>query len=471
MLRFLFLAIVLILPNTLLASVTINEVAWMGSVDSANDEWIELYNDGANVSVDGWTLSDGQNLDITLAGAVGALEYAVLERTDDGSAPGSAFLIYTGALGNDGRTLTLRRADGGIEDQVVGGSDWQNIGGDNTTKETAQYTNGGWVTGKATPGTKNITTGSVPSVEDDDDSDIDDQEDSDDGKNIYVSLVEPDNELSLTIEAAKTGYVNQPVALKVEPTGLGERIMDSLNYTWNFGDLATSSGQEVKAHYSHPGTYVVVVEAKYTKYTARARHAITILPTTVTLAKNQDGDILVQNNAQYDVNLSGFTLKGNKVVTFPEHTFLAPKATMVVSNKKVADYNSTMIMLYDRGKDMIASSLGAYLEAPSLAENVAAAKTEIIPVVRASSNTKNLEETVEVDDEPIGIISATTTTKEIAARPGEASASPGLAAATTAGIPNEKLPYLGLIGLITIGILALYTKVPKSEDKQPFGLK
>jgi hypothetical protein len=457
MLRFIFLLPLLFLPHTLLASVTINEVAWMGSIESANDEWIELYNDGSSVSLDGWMLSDGQNLEITLAGAVGAGQYAVLERTDDSSAPGSAFLIYTGALGNDGRTLTLRRANGAVEDQVVGGENWQNIGGDNFTKETAQYTRGGWVTGKATPGKKNVASGSVKEVEDEQEVKTSNDTSKEDGKNIYISLVEPNNELSLSIEAPKTGYVNQPVKLEVTPSGLGERIMDSLVYTWNFGNLATSSGREVPAVYTHPGTYVIVVEADYTKYIARARHTITILPTTVSITKNKDGDILIQNNAQYEVDVSGFTLKGNKAVTFPEYTFLAPKATMVVPTKKVTDYHSTMVMLYDRGKDMVASSLGFYLEAPSLAENVAAVQTEIIPIVRASSNAKEPEETVEVGDEPIGIISATNTSKEKAARPGETKVSPGPASVTAAGIPGDKLPYLGLLGLISIGIIALYS--------------
>ena len=135
------------------AAVTINEIAWMGNETSANDEWIELFNDGgSSVDVTGWVLRDGMNLEIVLTGAIGAGQYAVLERTDDDSAPGGAFLIYTGALTNTGATLVLARDDGGIEDQVSGGENWENIGGDNVTKETAQYTSSGWTTGAATPG-------------------------------------------------------------------------------------------------------------------------------------------------------------------------------------------------------------------------------------------------------------------------------------------------------------------------------
>ena len=93
----------------------------MGSGTSANHEWIELYNSGEAVDVAGWVLSDGMNLSINLTGIISAGDYAVLERTSDDSAPGIAFLIYTGALVNTGATLTLQDSSGvwWIKCQVV----------------------------------------------------------------------------------------------------------------------------------------------------------------------------------------------------------------------------------------------------------------------------------------------------------------------------------------------------------------
>jgi len=84
--------LVWLLPNPSHAAVIINEIAWMGNAVSANDEWIELYNpSGSAAAVDGWKVSDGMSLEITLAGVIESGEYAVLERTDDDSAPGTAF--------------------------------------------------------------------------------------------------------------------------------------------------------------------------------------------------------------------------------------------------------------------------------------------------------------------------------------------------------------------------------------------
>jgi len=138
-------SLILLPAHILFANVSISEVAWMGSHESANHEWIELFNSGESISVEGWTLGDGGNLTITLSGTIPANTYAVLERnrSDEGSTSVTPFLNYAGALVNSGATLTLLRADGSVADQVSGGENWQNIGGDNTTKDTAQYTSSG----------------------------------------------------------------------------------------------------------------------------------------------------------------------------------------------------------------------------------------------------------------------------------------------------------------------------------------
>lgn len=154
---FVFFMASLAVPFSVDGAVLTNEIAWMGTNVSSNNEWLELFNNGStSVSVNGWVLGDGASLVIPLSGTIGAWAYVVLERTDDSTVPGmTAFLTYTGALSNDGRTLTLYRADGGIEDQVVGGTGWKNIGGDNTTKFTAQRTATGWMTASPTPGKPN----------------------------------------------------------------------------------------------------------------------------------------------------------------------------------------------------------------------------------------------------------------------------------------------------------------------------
>src|SRR3989344_7132323 len=50
--------------------VVINEIAWAGTVASANDEWLELYNtENYDINLSGWTLkAENGTPDITISG-------------------------------------------------------------------------------------------------------------------------------------------------------------------------------------------------------------------------------------------------------------------------------------------------------------------------------------------------------------------------------------------------------------------
>ncbi|MCP4420714.1 MAG: lamin tail domain-containing protein, partial [Chloroflexi bacterium] len=107
--------------------VVISEVAWMGTAVSANDEWLELYNNmGSSVDLTGWTLNAADGTpSIGLSGSIPANSYFLLERTDDSTVPGvSADLLYTGALVNDGEDLVLRDGAAAVVDRVDSSGGW-----------------------------------------------------------------------------------------------------------------------------------------------------------------------------------------------------------------------------------------------------------------------------------------------------------------------------------------------------------
>ena len=139
--------------------VIINEVAWMGTSASANNEWIELLNQSnGDVNLNGWKLEtqDG-SLKISLAGTISANGFFLLERTDDKTLPEiKADQIYTGALANNGELLILKDANGQEVFRVDGSKGWP--AGDAKTKETMQWLNGTWVTAPPTPRAKNVPT-------------------------------------------------------------------------------------------------------------------------------------------------------------------------------------------------------------------------------------------------------------------------------------------------------------------------
>lgn len=447
--RLFLLMLCLSIPGTSSAAVLINEVAWMGTTLSANDEWIELYNSAeSSVSVDGWVLSDGMNLSIALAGSIPGQSYAVLERTDDASAPGSAFVVYTGALSNTGATLTLYRQDNSIEDQVAGGDGWEQIGGDNTTKETAQYTSTGWITAESTPGSQNVAR-EVEEKKQDTASTTKQRTQASSDTNETIELQLPDVHLALSIDAPAIAYVHQPVALSVTPSGLGKTLLNSLVYTWNFGDFTTSSQKSPTHIFTHAGEYIVTVHATFARHEQIARKKIIVLPVMLALSRDLVGNLQLHNNAKYEMDISGYrVVVGDASLTLPEHSIILPNATVTILKEKL-DGAIEFAQLFDQENTLVATYY-RHNDVPKPASTYQAS------AVQAVSHTSNPSENFvfhETDPEVLAVsekvASSTVSTEEPTQR--TVSEQP-----TKETIPEETMPLLGLLGIMTLGILGVY---------------
>jgi hypothetical protein len=142
--------------------VVINEIAWMGTASSSNDEWMELKNNtGAPIDLSGWTLQTAdEKIKISLTGAIPANEFYLLERTDDNTVPDiTADQIYTGALSNNGQDLWLYDGNNNIIDEADFYAGW--TAGDNATKQTIErIDNNNWQTSKDVGGTPKTQNGS-----------------------------------------------------------------------------------------------------------------------------------------------------------------------------------------------------------------------------------------------------------------------------------------------------------------------
>lgn len=124
---------------TLAGDIVINEIAWMGTIASGNDEWIELYNNSDNeINLEGWLLkSSDESIKISLSGKISAQGFFLLERTDDQTVPGiSADLIYKGSLANSGENIILTNGQDNIVYQIDCSNGW--TAGDNITKQTME---------------------------------------------------------------------------------------------------------------------------------------------------------------------------------------------------------------------------------------------------------------------------------------------------------------------------------------------
>jgi hypothetical protein len=144
---------------------TINEIAWMGTSNSYNDEWIELYNNtDFPINLNNWTLkaADGKP-EIILSGSIPANGFYLLERTNDDSAPNiTADQIYTGALNNDGEHLKLFDVRNNLIDEINCNDNW--FAGDKNKNQTMEKINpllssdsSNWQTSKNPDGTPKAT--------------------------------------------------------------------------------------------------------------------------------------------------------------------------------------------------------------------------------------------------------------------------------------------------------------------------
>ena len=442
------------LPVKLLAAIVIHEVAWMGDVSSANHEWIELHNTGSDsVSVDNWVLTDEANLSISLSGVIAGSSYAVLERTSEESAPGSAFLIYTGALVNTGTTLTLKDQTGAIMDQVAGGENWQEIGGDNVTKETAQYTSRGWVTAPATPGAANSTAASDHGNTDGTQSTATttvvsnsatvNTKNKNTGSKSTVRLGTKETVLKVVPDVQTVAYVNQSIPFSVTATGVGETIVKSLVHTWNFGDSYTATGTRVTHHYEYPGTYVVTVRSRYAKHDETARHELTILPVTFSITKNELGDVQIHNDAPYDIDVSGYTVRGQKEVLLPPRSLMVSRGTLTIAAKRLyTDVADGVVSLYDT-KEMMVATTPRSTSVPAATASLPVATTW--PTTEASYS----EPVIPLAPIPTEVIAAPAMVSE-AVVPDENSVIPQAA--------PVRWPYVVLMVMLTFALLIVFSK-------------
>lgn len=139
--------------------IILNEIAWMGTLNSANDEWIELKNiSNHEVSIENWQLIDkGNQIHIIFEKdhIIPSDSFFILERTDDTSLPSiSADIIYKGSLSNKNESLYLFDENCVLIDKVISESKWP--AGDNSKKLTMERkTNLNWQTSNVPGGTPN----------------------------------------------------------------------------------------------------------------------------------------------------------------------------------------------------------------------------------------------------------------------------------------------------------------------------
>ncbi|MFA6305695.1 MAG: lamin tail domain-containing protein [Candidatus Gracilibacteria bacterium] len=122
-----------------LGDVVINEVAWAGTSDDSNDEWIELYNPTSQeVDLSGWVIEDDTTTKYSIvSGKIAPHGYFLIEDSEDSVKNLTAGAIIGLSLANAGDSLVLKDSAGVAIDSVnASGGAW--YAGNATDKATME---------------------------------------------------------------------------------------------------------------------------------------------------------------------------------------------------------------------------------------------------------------------------------------------------------------------------------------------
>jgi len=338
LLSFLFLVLCMF-PAFASGNVVVNEIAWMGTTNSASDEWIELYSTDTADLTDWHLITEDGAMDIALSGSITAGGYVLIERTDDTTVPDiSADIIapFGSGLSNNGEVLILKNSSGTEVDKVHTesppvGEGWP--AGDNITKETMQKSGGAWITAMATPKAANISAGSSKNnLETDEENEIDSG--SGGGDPEYIP---PEKLPRIKTDAGEdqTAAVGEQVQFRAHAWGLDDKALENARYVWNFGDGATHEGQNVGYAYMFPGTYMARLMVSSGKYSAFDDLRVLVQKNTVMISEVMPGAagwIELQNAGNKSIHLGGWILETTTSrFIFPLGTIMAPNSFAVLS--------------------------------------------------------------------------------------------------------------------------------------------
>lgn len=328
---FIFILISFYLPFVVLASVVINEVAWMGTKTHYSNEWIELYNAGSeSVDLNSWILSIEGKKEIILEGSLAVNSYYLIERTDDDSVSGIAADLISafgrGGLSNSGEILILKNASGAEVDRLDASGGWP--AGDNSTKETMQRSASSWITAGGTPKEQNAGV----SIEQTNEKEAPPQAPKMTGGVTF--FVQTENLITVNAGEDKTVIAGAAARFEGRAFGFKNEPLKTADFLWSFGDGSFKRGRSILHTYYYPGTYNADLNVSTGEVAALDRMIVTVVPNSVMISEVKPGItgwIELHNNSQFDIDLSGWKISSGSIVyMFPQSTKILADAYIVI---------------------------------------------------------------------------------------------------------------------------------------------
>lgn len=425
------IAIVFFFTHLANAKVNISEVAWMGTTTSANDEWIELYNDSSSsVDLSGWSIEGSINITIPEGKSIAGNGLFLMERTDDTTVPNViADYIYTGALTNSGyQSFIIKDGNGSTVESLVFQTEWP--AGDNTTKDTMQWSGSSWTTG--TPSPKSMNTGVSSTTNDEED---------DSGATTVISSsskaeTAPNNTPHIEFVIPKVINTNVPTEYKAT-VFLDYMIANQGIFVWNMGDGTVIKQTEllpVSHTYKYAGRYTLSFAYYRNSYDTKPylNNSVSygVVDATLVVSVADSGNAIeIENLSDKSLDITNWILSDGSIQKyFPEMTIIAPKATIYIP---ITNFGLTRI-----SKVEILSPNGSKIQSFAGSKYI---QNDFAPLIKASAieSSDYKEETIISDEKP-----AEDTKKQ----------------------KHTKYIIFGVLSLITIGLIILLERFMVLEE-------
>lgn len=139
---------------------------------------------------------------------------------------------------------------------------------------------------------------------------------------------------ALTVDAGINRDAVMEVPLHLFARALTKGGVDSrAQIAWGFGDGSSAEGSQVEKIYRYAGSYLVTVTATDGETVARDEFIVTVRPAHVRILEIPDAGIMVMNDTNERLDLSGWALFADKgSFRVPDGTVLLPKANVLFSS-------------------------------------------------------------------------------------------------------------------------------------------
>ena len=359
------------------ANLEITEVMYDPQGANTSHQWVEVYNNGSeSIDLSSWFLADYdtswhfRSISSDSTTILGSNSFAIIAKTSNLTDFKSKNPSLNGQLFKANITLGAESGKIGLSSDkknIIGGISYSSP---MDNGNSLQKIDGIWKEAVPTPGISNTDSG-VNSTENTSGSTNDTTTSNtsiSSSSNTSKTSIAQTGEVKITTKIISPSIVSAEIPFYVSSltTTSKKETLISGRYVWNFGDgtsLETKSQQEIEHTYNYPGEYVLNLSyfnnyfEKIPVFTNRITIKVILADIVISSVGNGlDSFIEFENKSKYEIDISGFTIKGNS------RDFIIPSGTIILPNHKLkfssritnfTDNDISSVMVVNKAGDVV----------------------------------------------------------------------------------------------------------------------